>query len=304
MTGHRTVSLVLGAGGARGLAHIGVIRYLEEHGYEIRYISGASMGALVGGIHAAGQLDAYEEWVRALRQRDVLRLLDLSFSRASLFKGERIIQVLEELVGDHNIEDLPIGFTAVATCLADQREVWFNRGPLFKAIRASIAIPGIFAPVRDGGRILVDGGLVNPVPIAPAMNDATDLQIAVSLDGARSGSPVLAAAPEHDGEDGDNDNNNGLLARFRPQREAIANFVNRLRPAGEEREAEMDFVDLMSGSMDLMQTLIARLKLAAYTPDIVIEMPRNLCLFYEFYRAGQLIDFGYERARQALAEAG
>lgn len=297
MAGKKAVSLVLGAGGARGLAHIGVIRYLEEHDYQVRYISGSSMGALVGGIHAAGKLDAYEDWVRALRQRDVFRLLDLSFSRASLFKGERIIQVLEELVGEHRIEDLPIGFTAVATCLADQREVWFNRGSLFKAIRASIAIPGIFAPVRDGDRILVDGGLVNPVPIAPAMNDATDLLVAVSLDGARSGSPVLAAAT-------DDDDGNGMLARFRPQREAIAGFVNRLLPGADGEGTELDFVDLMAGSMDLMQTLIARLKLAAYTPDIVIEMPRNLCLFYEFHRAGQLIDYGYERARAVLAEAG
>lgn len=298
MTDGRTVSLVLGAGGARGLAHIGVIRYLTDHGYQIRYISGASMGALVGGIHAAGQLDTYEEWVRALRQRDVFRLLDLSFSRASLFKGERIIQVLEELVGQHRIEDLPIGFTAVATCLADQREVWFNRGSLFKAIRASIAIPGIFAPVRDGDRILVDGGLVNPVPIAPALNDATDLLVAVSLDGARRSSPVLAAATETD------DEGNGMRVRFRPQREAIANFVNRLLPAGSSDAAELDFVDLMSSSMELMQTQIARLKLAAYTPDVVIEMPRNLCLFYEFYRADQLIDYGYERARKIMSQAG
>ncbi|MCC5793206.1 MAG: patatin-like phospholipase family protein [Chromatiales bacterium] len=297
----RRVSLVLGSGGARGLAHIGVIRCLEEQGFEIGYISGCSMGALVGGIHAAGKLDTYEEWVRALEQRDVFRLLDFSFSRASLFKGERIIKVLEELIGEHRIESLPIGYTAVAACIADQREIWFNRGALFHAIRASIAIPGIFAPVRDGSRVLVDGGLVNPLPIAPAMNDSSDLLVVVSLGGRDSREAPLrkaGAAEKGEGPDG------GLLDRLREQRSAIGQFVSRLIPeGGEDGKGEMDFVDLMTGSMDLMQSQITRLKLAAYQPDVLIEMPRNLCLFYEFHRARELIDYGYESARKALRSA-
>ncbi len=151
-----TVSLVLGSGGARGLAHIGVIEWLEAQGFRIVSIAGASMGALIGGIYAAGKLDLYRDWVVELERMDVLRLLDLSFSSNGLIKGDRVIGVLRELIGECDIEGLPISFTAVATDLDRQREVWLNRGPLFDAIRASIAIPTVFTPVVREGRTLVE----------------------------------------------------------------------------------------------------------------------------------------------------
>ncbi|HJX16111.1 MAG TPA: patatin-like phospholipase family protein, partial [Candidatus Deferrimicrobiaceae bacterium] len=170
----QTVSLVLGSGGARGLAHIGVIDCLTENGYEIRSIAGSSMGAMIGGIYAAGKLDVFTRWVLALQRLDVIRLLDLSFGSTGLFKGERVIDVLKELIGDRNIEDLPVPFTAVAMDIQNGKEVWLSRGPLFDAIRASIAIPTIFTPHTIEGRQLVDGGLVNPIPIAPTLRDRTD----------------------------------------------------------------------------------------------------------------------------------
>ncbi|MCO6411442.1 MAG: patatin-like phospholipase family protein, partial [Thiogranum sp.] len=179
----RTVSLVLGSGGARGYAHIGVIGWLQDHGFDIRSIAGSSMGALIGGIYAAGKLDAYANWVRALERRDVLQLLDLSFGRSGLFKGERVIRALRDLIGDYDIEDLPVSFTAVATDLDAEKEVWLSKGPLFDALRASIAIPTLFTPFECNGRRLVDGGLVNPLPIAPTLRDMTDLTIAVNLSG-------------------------------------------------------------------------------------------------------------------------
>ena len=131
MSNKTKISLVLGSGAARGLAHIGVIRCLEERGYEIRYISGSSMGAVIGGIYAAGELDVYTEWVSALKRRNVIRLLGISFSKKSIFRGEKIINVLNEMIGDRNIEDLPIGYTAVATDIIEQREVWLTQGSLF-----------------------------------------------------------------------------------------------------------------------------------------------------------------------------
>ncbi|RME34686.1 MAG: serine protease, partial [Gammaproteobacteria bacterium] len=188
------ITLVLGAGGARGLAHIGVIEVLEESGYEIAAVSGTSMGALIGGIYAMGRLETYRDWVCALEQTDVMRLLDLSFDQRGLFKGERIIRVLKEMIGDADIETLPLPFTAVATDLDSQREVWFNRGPLFDAIRASIAIPTIFTPHEYRGMSLVDGGLVNPVPVPPTFNDATDLVVAVSVNGRPARTPPLPPA--------------------------------------------------------------------------------------------------------------
>ena len=165
----RTVALVLGSGGARGLAHIGAIEAIEAAGFEISSIAGTSIGALVGGIHAAGRLSDYREWVRALERRDVLRLLDFAFGHPGLIKGERVIGAMKELVGEHRIEDLPMPFTAVATDLEGQREVWITQGPLFDAIRASIAIPMLFTPHPLHGRELVDGGLLAPMPIAATL---------------------------------------------------------------------------------------------------------------------------------------
>lgn len=191
-----TVSLVLGSGGARGLVHIGVIQWLTENGYSIRSISGSSIGALVGGIYATHKLEVYAEWVLALERMHVLRLLDPTIGRSGLFKGERIINVLRELIGDCDIEDLPISFTAVATDLDSGQEVWLRKGKLFDAIRASIATPLVFTPVRHGDRTLLDGAVVNPVPVAPTIDDATDLTIAVDLSGppADPGNPRAASS--------------------------------------------------------------------------------------------------------------
>ena len=183
MSAPRTVSLVLGSGGARGFAHIGVIQALVKNGFDIRSIAGTSMGALVGGIYAAGRLDVYTRWVTALERGDVIRLLDFAFDRKGLFKGEKIINLLRDLIGDRNIEDLPVSFTAVATDLRTHKEVWLRRGPLFYAVRASISIPTIFTPFDYLDMQLVDGGLLDPIPIAPTLHDHNDLTVAVGLNG-------------------------------------------------------------------------------------------------------------------------
>jgi NTE family protein len=291
MSNGGSASLVLGSGGARGLAHIGVIECLEERGFEIASIAGTSMGALVGGIYASGKLETYTRWVTALEKMDVLRLLDPSFSRNSLFKGERIISVLKDLIGDHNIEDLPVSFTAVATDLDRGKEVWLNHGSLFNAVRASIAIPTVFAPYHYKGKRLVDGGLVNPIPIAPTLRDATDLTIAVNL------SAKERPAPEHKPRSAPD---SGSAGDYRAR---IGQFVEELQARwGQQETDELGLFDVISKTMDTMQNTIARLKLAAYSPDIVIDIPRNSCTFYEFHRARELIEIGYHNAQQALHE--
>ncbi len=285
----KTVSLVLGSGGARGLAHIGVIAALEEHDYEIRAISGTSMGALIGGIYAAGELDTYARWVSALSRADVVRLLDFSFNRSGLVKGERIIHVLKELIGERNIEELPIEFTAVATDVLQQREVWIREGSLFDAIRASIAIPTFFTPYRINGRLLLDGGLLNPVPVAPTIHDDNDLTVAVHLGGR----------PRRDLQPSPPPLRRNHLADYRRR---ITEFIERLPWTGEARETEeMGFADIIVRSTETMQNAIARLKLAAYAPDLLIEIPRNACTFLEFHRASELIALGREEAERALA---
>ncbi len=287
---NKSVSLVLGSGGARGLAHIGVIEALEEHGYRIESISGSSMGALIGGIYAAGELNTYTKWVCALDRLDVLKLLDLSFSGKALFKGERIIETLKDLIGDREIRDLPITYTAVATDLEHSKEVWLSHGPLFDAIRASIAFPTVFSAFNYQGRTLVDGGLLNPVPIAPTLRDMTDLTIAVSLSGkSRFGEsrevPVKAVEPRN---------------RYHQK---IYDFINGLQEminGHDQDEDDTGIFDVISMSIDAMQSTIANYKLAGHSPDILIELPKDICTIYEFERAREMINIGKEKTEQVL----
>ncbi len=299
----KRVSLVLGAGGARGLGHIGAIEVLQERGYRIVGIAGSSMGALVGGIHAAGRLPIYKEWACALERGDVLRLLDFSFGFPGLIRGERVIGALRDLVGEHAIESLPIPFTAVATDLQSQREVWLNRGPLFDAIRASIAIPMVFTPYRLEGRDLVDGGLLAPVPIAATRQVRADLVIAIDVNGPPAAripraEPVAAAAPAVAAEDAI-----GYRARIAAFIESIsASFTEakRSETGVEQAKAQPGLIDLMGRSLDTMQAQIARMQLALDPPDLLIRMPRDRCTFYEFWRAAELIDLGRQCTQRAL----
>ncbi|MBA2239097.1 MAG: patatin-like phospholipase family protein, partial [Lysobacter sp.] len=177
------VALVLGAGGARGFAQIGVIEALQERGLDIVAVAGSSIGALVGGLYASGQLPVFRDWLLRMSRNDMLRLLDPVFGKPALFGGDRLIHTLRESVGSPRIEDLPIDFTAVAVDLLRQREVWLREGDLWDAIRASIAIPGVFTPHVVHGRELVDGGLLAPLPIAATrLSDAHRL-IAVDMHG-------------------------------------------------------------------------------------------------------------------------
>ncbi len=288
----KAVSLVLGSGGARGLAHIGVIRWMTENGYEIRSISGSSIGALVGGIYAAGKLDTYADWVGALRKRDVLRLLDFAYSSSGIFSGDRIIHVLKDMLGDIQIEDLPLSFTAVATDLDGGREVWLNKGSLFSAIHASIAIPSIFTPVRYEGRLLVDGGVLNPVPIAPTLNDMTNLTVAVSLSGKEETLTEEAGRAVSGGRGG------------KGYRVAIRGFIESIqeRLGPDEETEDINIFDVITRSIESMGNTIARFKLAAYTPDVLIEIPANACGLFEFYRANEMIAFGHKRAAKELGK--
>lgn len=259
MTGKKkTVSLVLGSGGARGLAHIGVIHVLEERGYEIRSISGCSVGALVGGVYAAGKLSEYENWVKNLTKFDMVNLMDIAWVGGGLVKGDKIINRMRDLVGDRQIEDLPIPFTAVATELESGREVWLNTGSLFDAIRSSCSLPIFFTPAKYRERMLVDGGVVNPVPIAPVFDDHTDITIAVNLGG-------------------------------RPSQDSAS--------SGKKAIGAYDVAYLV---FDAMQSTIARQKLAAYPPDLTIEIPRDVARTFDIDRASEMIELGRKAAESAL----
>jgi len=290
MSGDKTVSLVLGSGGARGLAHIGIIDELTRCGFEIKSIAGSSMGALIGGIYAMGRLDVYARWVTGLERRDVVRLLDLTLGRSGLIKGDRIISVLRSLIGDANIEDLPIRFTAVATDVDDEREVWLNHGPLFDAIRASISIPTVFTPHRYNGKYYLDGSLINPIPIAATLEDETDLTIAVNL----SGKPEKNVKVEPPPKNHERQRNNYQMR--------IAQFIDELKLRFDRQpEGALGVLDIIIKSMNIMENTLAQTQLITYSPDMVIELPRNVCNFYEFHRAQEMINIGREKTKAVLA---
>ncbi len=285
------IGLALGSGGAKGLTYIGVIEELERRGFEITAISGSSMGALIGGIYAAGKLDVYRDWVCSLARKDVLRLVDWTLSGGGLIKGDRIIATLRSLIGEIDIEDLPVAYTAVATDIDRGREIWLTHGPLFDAIRASIAIPSVFRPHRIDGRRLVDGGLLNPLPVTPLLGASWDYMVAIGVNGPEE---TLADAGHHDKAEDEAD------AQEASYRRRFAEFMARLIPGGEEKKDEPGLLDLLNQSLDLMQANLAQLRLAAYQPDLLIEMPANVALAYEFHRARELIERGRERAAQVL----
>lgn len=289
-----TVALALGAGGAKGLAHIGVIEEIEAQGFQIVALAGSSMGALIGGIHAMGKLDIYRDWVCTLARFDVFKLLDWTLSGGGLIKGERIIGTLRELVGDTLIEELPLPFTAVATDLDREREVWLTCGPLFDALRASIAIPTLFRPHVVDGRRLLDGALLNPLPVTPLIREPADFLFAVSVDGPAQHAALVSHTPVQS-TTGDADDN--VPARRSGRLGAL--FGKRL-PASEGKPREPGAWDLLNQSMDLMQANLARLRLAAYEPDLLIQLPRNVATAYEFYRARELIDRGRTQASAAI----
>jgi NTE family protein len=321
------VSLVLGSGGARGYAHIGVIEQLIVQGFRIQSIAGSSMGALVGGVYAAGKLDQYRNWVGSMQKYDVWRMLDWTLTGGGFIKGDRIMNALRDLVGETRIEDLSIPYTAVAVDIDTQREVWLSRGSLFDAIRASIATPAIFRPYRNRGRTLVDGGLLNPVPVSATLRDLTDCTIAVDVNALAeslgsdeidmSAGSLLASdgalrASREDAEQ-------GLAGQASPEviepldvapaARGVGGYWNKTgkrldsfseKRAHREDPPEPGVVELFVCSIETVQATVTRLKLAAQPPDLLITIPRNACAFYEFHRAEELIAIGRRRAREAL----
>ena len=293
----KSIRLVLGSGGARGLAHIGAIREIEKRGYEIKSVIGCSVGAMVGGCYCAGKLDKFEEWVCSLSEWDVVRFMDFSlFSKNGIMKGDLLTDTMRELVGDQKIEDLPIPFAAVATNLIDHKEVWLNKGNLFDAIRASMAIPGLMTPKEIDGKTLVDGGLLNPLPGAPTYLDGTQFTIAVSLSGRDVDQPFGPNPPKP---------NESSIGRYRKSIDEFLGSVHDklgIEPKKEEKKekVELGVSGVMLEAFDAMQQTIARYRLAAYPPDILIEIPNNVCRTLEVYKARRLIHAGEHWAHETF----
>lgn len=322
------VALVLGSGGARGYAHLGAHQELQARGHEVVAVSGTSMGAVVGGLIAADRTEEYAAWVATLPRRRVVALAQPTLAGGGAATAERLMAALEDLLGDVAIEDLPIPYTAVATDLVARREVWFQRGPLLPAIRASIAIPGLFTPAVVDGRVLVDGGLLNPLPLEPMASASADFTLAVSLQGPRAPheptSPTrgFAVRPAewaadlrrrlrrsetsadeaepsvvHDGPEGDVEPRALTEAELAEAEAREPEAVIDVRP-------DLRTTEVIGMSFDAMQSLITRYRLAALPPDVLVTVPLSAARTLDFHRAEELIALGRRLTAEALDAAG
>ncbi|OBF36233.1 esterase [Mycobacterium sp. ACS1612] len=300
------MALVLGSGSARGYAHIGVIDELRDRGYQIVGIAGSSMGALVGGLQAAGKLDEFADWARSLTQRAVLRLLDPSITAAGVLRAEKILDAVRDILGEVTIEDLPIPYTAVSTDLLSGKSVWLQRGPVDAAIRASIAIPGVITPHVFDGRLLADGGILDPLPMAPIAAVSADLTIAVSLAGNEVGGryePTDAeprATPEWLSRMWRS--TTALFDRTGTTADETGSVEELIDTTREEPVPRLGSFEVMNRTIDIAQAALARHTLAAHPPDLLIEVPRTVCRSLEFHRAAEVIDIGRELAATMLDE--
>ena len=278
----KNVALALSSGGARGLAHIGAIEELEAQGYHISSIAGCSMGALIGGVYAAGKLNEFREWMKTIDRKKMLGLIDFSLSLNHLVKGTRIIEAIMEFVPDVNIEDLPIPYCAVATDLKAGREVMFRKGSLFKAIRASISLPSFYEPVKRDDMILIDGGIINPLPLNRVKRQAGDMLVGVDVSG-------------HDYK-AQWDELQRLTAIQKHDKSLKTKILDMLIPDN----IEFNYYTVLSRASSLMIRQNSILMTRLMNPDILIDIQMNRYGTFDFDKSEKLIAIGRQKTLQAI----
>lgn len=285
----KSVALVLSSGGARGFAHIGVIKVLEKHGYNITSVAGTSMGALVGGIYATGELKELEEWLCSLDVMEVLKLTDFSISKKGLVKGIKVIDKMKEIVPERDIESLPIPFCAVATDIINDEEKIFTEGNLYDAIRASISIPDVFQPFQIGGNYYIDGGVVNPIPVNRVRRNGDDLLFVVNVN-----APIPYINNTIKAEE------KSLSSKLLKKLKVINNKTDITNPKNHKNN--MGIINLSSKSISLMLRKISDLTMNQCQTDLAINISRDAFGTYDFYKAKEIIEEGANAAERALAE--
>lgn len=293
----KRVALALSSGGARGLAHIGVIDQLEARGFEITSLAGSSMGAMVGAMYAAGTLGNYELWVKELTRMEVLSLVDFTLGSNGFVKGEKIFTEMQKLgfIPDINIEDLPKPMVILATDVMNNKEVVFKKGKLDEALRASVSIPTVFTPIQKSDALWVDGGVLNPLPIKHLSRDNADLIIAVDTNALIPFKPLKKEKKLKVENDLDKSTFDQLKDRWYELFE------------GDEKKKlkkihNLGYLDLMYRTMQVMMNSIIQTTLKEYPPDILIRLSKDICGVFEFYRAEEIIEIGAEECRKVLDE--
>lgn len=303
MDNSNQVSLALGSGGARGLAHIGVIQVLLEEGFEIGKIAGTSMGACVGGIYCANKLDTFTDWVLQLNRRETIRLMDFTMSTQGVIKGRRVLEHLKSLLGEIRIEDFKIPFTAVATDVVTKEEVWMRQGDLYTVIRASSSIPTLMMPSKWGERILIDGGVLNPLPLEPLYPLTTPLVVAVNINAHPEGHIRYKEVMfDNDHSDHSEEETRDYTTRMVS---TVKGWLNMTKQEQQEtdkhQETTLNYLGMLNKTYDFMQDRMCEQSVEIYKPDIVVNIPRHVGSTLEFYRAQELVEEGRNACKKALA---
>ena len=280
----KNVALALSSGGARGLAHIGAIEELEAQGYQISSIAGCSMGALIGGVYAAGKLNEFREWMKTIDRKKMLGLIDFSLSLNHIVKGTRIIEAIMEFVPDVNIEDLPIPYCAVATDLKAGREVLFRKGSLFKAIRASISLPSFYEPVTINDMILIDGGIINPLPLNRVKRQPGDILVGIDVSG-------------HDYK-AQWDEMHRLTEMQKCDKSLKTKILDMLIPDN----LEFNYYTVLSRASSLMIRQNSILMAQLMKPDMLIDVQMNRYGTFDFDKSEKLIAIGRQKATTAIGK--
>ncbi len=286
----KTVSLVLSSGGARGIAHIGAIEELEKHGFKIKVVAGSSIGAAIGGIYASGNLKKYKDWVLNLDKYGVFKLLDFTFSSHGFIKGEKVKNEMRKFLGDPNIEDLNIPYIAVAADLYNQKEVVFTKGNLFEAIRASASIPSVFEPYSYNKTFLIDGGVINPLPIDKVINYKNDLIVAVNLN---------AEIPYKEPTTKKGKKRKNKIAHYK-QLDVLRKTWQKFFPEENDKPKKPGYFTLLNSTFDLMQNRLTEVSIEKYNPEVLVNISRYACGMFEFYRSEELLLAGKTAMQECL----
>lgn len=282
------IALVLSGGGARGIAHIGVIEELEKQGYEIGAIAGTSMGALVGGTFTLGKMEEFKTWLYSLDKIKVFNLVDFSFSSQGLIKGDKVLNTIKEFIPDKNIEDLPIPYAAVATDIINKKEVVFAEGSIFKAIRASISIPTVFTPVKTVDALLVDGGVINNIPINHVKRSQGDSLVVVNVNADIPVQKPIISKKE----------SKAKQSVYLEKMQGFYQQFQKINPLNHEEK--LGYFDLITKTIGLMTHHNDEMMLAQHSPDLLINISHESCGTYDFYRAEELVEIGRHAAKLCL----
>jgi len=299
----RNVSLVLSSGGARGIAHIGVIDELTKRGYKINSIAGASMGAFVGGLYATGNIEKFREWIVNLDKLNVFNLVDFTFSSQGFVRGERVFEKMRmlKMIPDVNIEDLPIRYVAIATDIMNNKEVVFSSGDLYKAIRASISIPNVFTPVEIDNGLLVDGGVLDPLPISKVARSNDDILVAVDLNSLVPYEKPILPRKKKEIETLHNQKIEKLIKKWDKLFPINRNHSIEKQP---EKKTKLGYFDIMAHSVQLMQYKLSQKEIESNPPDVLVSISKYSCTVFEFYKGEEMIAYGREACAKALDNLG